>query len=80
MILRNPLPTLPNTCWQFFHDNRWKNFNRETSDIIERAVSGGIKAISVPFGKMGGRNVIDFERKVMEDARGNFFNIQKISR
>jgi hypothetical protein len=42
MIFRNPRPNLPPTAWQFFHDEKWKNFNRETSDVCERAVKGGI--------------------------------------
>lgn len=61
----------------FFHDNTWKNFNRETSDMCERAINGNIPAIQVPFGKQGGINVIDFERNVMQDARGNEFNVKR---
>jgi hypothetical protein len=42
MICRSPRPNLPRTNWQFFHENRWKSFNRETNDMIERAIKGGV--------------------------------------
>ena len=45
LIFRNPRPNLPDTNWMFFHDNTWKNFNRETSDMCERAINGNIPAI-----------------------------------
>lgn len=80
MIFRNPRPSLPETSWMFHHEGTWKNFNRETSDMCERAVNGSITAIQVPFGKMGGRNVIDFEKFEMQDARGNIFKIKRKSR
>ena len=48
--------------------------------MCERAVNGSITAIQVPFGKMGGRNVIDFEKFEMQDARGNIFKIKRKSR
>ena len=80
MIFRNPPPTLPDTQWMFHHEGTWKNFNRETSDMCERAKNGNVQMIQVPFGKMGGRNVIDFERMVMQDARGNLFSIKRKNR
>lgn len=80
MIFRNPKPTFPNTNWQFYHEERWKNFNRETSDMCERAKNGSIEVIQVPFGKMGGYNIIDFTNNVMQDARGNSFNVRRLAK
>jgi hypothetical protein len=46
--------------------------------MIERAKNGGLELINIPFGKMGGTNTVFLQNNVMQDIRGNNFEIRRM--